>query len=813
MMPDPVPDMLTAALDAYDNGICVVRARTDGSKRPVGEWKQYQAQRPSREQVVAWFSDGHAGMGAICGAVSGDLEMFELEGRFVDEIGTGDFVERMKAAGHELLMKRLLAGIVVESPSGGRHLLYRCSDAPIDGNTKLASRPATDAELAAKPGDTVKVLIETRGEGGFVVLPPSHGTVHPSGKAWQRRLGTFASIATITAEEREAMFAVARSYDQTPQPSPPTPVAAAQRVAQPRYTGSSVGPSWYDAVVDHVATVWTMQALLEKYGWDKLYEDAHGRTLMHRPGKDDAEAVGGSINTAGRFHPFSSSTPFPNASANKQSPTYDHLDVIAWYEYAGDRDHAARTIAEATGIMKAWQRERDDELAASIGYTPPAGPQPNVDPETGETRPSVPTIDIWDERPILAHIRDAARNRMVSPWAVLGCVLARVAAFTPPSTCLPALIGGTSPLSLYIALYGSSGAGKSAPTQCAADLLPDIPAGCIGPIGLGSGEGLIEAYMELVEETDGGGKTKKVKRQIKRGALFTLDEGQALTEMGSRKGSTILPVLRTAWSGGDPGQANATVETRRTLRPNTYAVGLVSLWQDKAASILLADVDGGTPQRFVWLPTTDPEASRDRPRWPGTIAWEPPPAIAIGGVMQPYPLDVDPVIEDEILDARVMALHGTLAEDPLDAHRRLNKLKVAGVLCVLDGRTGITVDDWWLAERILGLSDDVRGWITAEAARRNADTLAAEASRAVYREAVVEKSAAERALKRAAKAAWRVVAKGAGEPVGRRLITQGVASRDRQHVTVDDAIAEAERLEWIVSVADSGWIEGEAKPA
>jgi hypothetical protein len=181
--------------------------------------------------------------------------------------------------------------------------------------------------------------------------------------------------------------------------------------------------------------------------------------------------------------------------------------------------------------------------------------------------------------------------------------------------------------------------------------------------------------------------------------------------------------------------------------------------------------------------------------------------------MQANALGLDALIEDDILDARVDAMHGTLAEGPLDAHRRLNKLKVAGVLCVLERRTTVTADDWQLAERILSLSDQVREWIIAEAKRRNADTMAAEVSRAVYREAVVEKSAAERALSRAARAAWRVVSKGGGEAVGRRHITQGINSRDRQHVTVDDAIAEAERLRWITTAADGGYVQGEARPS
>lgn len=795
-MPKPAPDMLAAALAAYDAGLCVIPARTDGSKRPLGDWAQWQERRPSRQQVTDWFKDGHPAMGAVCGAVSGDLEMFELEGRFMARFGSVEFMERAQQFGVELTLKRMLTGLVVVSPSDGRHFICRV-DGAVDGNTKLARDANSDT------------LIETRGEGGFVMLPPSHGTTHPSGRPWMARVGgDFATIVTITADERERLHALARSYDETPAPKPVQPVTGARRATHTRYSGAA-GDSWFDMVVAHLSATWTMQALLEHYGWTWCYTDRHGRELMRRPGKD--EGVSGSVNEAGRFHPFSSTTPFPSAKADKMSPTYDLLDVVAVYEHQGDRQVAAKSVADVTGIMRAWQHTRNEAAADEFRYVPEQ-PPPNVDPDTGEVKPPV-APSIWNERPILAHIRDAARNRMVSPWAVLGCILARVAAFTPPSTCLPPLIGGTSPLSIYVALHGSSGAGKSAPTQCAADLLPNVPPGCVGPIGLGSGEGLVEAYMELVEETDGAGKTKKVKRQIKQGALFTLDEGQALVEMGGRKGSTILPVLRTAWSGGDPGQSNATVETRRSLRPNSYTVGLVSLWQDKAAAMLLEDVDGGTPQRFVWLPTNDPEASRNRPTWPGSIAWEPPPAFVLGGVMQPHPMTVDPAIEDDVLDARVDSLHGKTVEDALDAHRRLNKLKVAGVLAVLDNRNDITLDDWELAERILGLSDDVRGWIMFETKRRNADALSSDAAKVVFREAVAEKSAADRALSRAAKAVWRVVAKGGGEPVGRRHVTQGINSRDRHIVTVDDAIAEAERLRWVVEVPSGGWIKGEAMPS
>ncbi len=340
-------DMLTPALDAYDNGLCIVRTHTDGTKRPDGEWKHYQQHRPTRDQIIAWFTNGHPGIGVICGAVSGDLEMLELEARYVHEHGTTAFARAMRAAGLELLLKRIVNGMLVVSPSGGRHFLYRV-DGPANGNTKLARRPSTPAELTEHPTATIQTLIETRGEGGFVVLPPSHGPVHRSGQAWTVSKGGYSSIPTISVDERDALYEVARSFDQAPPATAAQPVEPGRRAQIGRWHGQP-GESWMDAVEAHLTTTWTMRALLEHYGWVWCYTDRHGRDLMRRPGKDDG--VSGSINTSGRLHPFSTSVPF-NVGGHP-APTYNLLDVIAAYEHRGDRQAAARAIADATGIYQA----------------------------------------------------------------------------------------------------------------------------------------------------------------------------------------------------------------------------------------------------------------------------------------------------------------------------------------------------------------------------------------------------------------------------------------------------------------------------
>ena len=169
----------------------------DGSKRPSGRWKKYQTERPTEDEIRATYSNGRTGIGYVCGEVSGHLEMLELEGRAVAAGLVAELRAALAEAGLTELMRRIVNGYSETTPTGGMHLAYQCEE-PIDGNLKLAF------------SETGAVLIETRGQGGYFIAAPSHGTVHPTGKPWVLRHGGVESIATITAAERVALLEVCR---------------------------------------------------------------------------------------------------------------------------------------------------------------------------------------------------------------------------------------------------------------------------------------------------------------------------------------------------------------------------------------------------------------------------------------------------------------------------------------------------------------------------------------------------------------------------------------------------------------------------
>lgn len=77
------PTVREAAIDALGCGLCVVPPREDGSKAPEGEWKRFQADRPTLDDIHRLYgtkgTPKRSGIGLVCGPVSGGLECFEFD--------------------------------------------------------------------------------------------------------------------------------------------------------------------------------------------------------------------------------------------------------------------------------------------------------------------------------------------------------------------------------------------------------------------------------------------------------------------------------------------------------------------------------------------------------------------------------------------------------------------------------------------------------------------------------------------------------------------------------------------------------------
>lgn len=325
------PDPLTQALVAHAAGCCVLPPKQDGSKQPDAvSWTRYQRTRSTREEIERWYADGHrTGLGIVCGTVSGNLELFEFDD---PEIHT-QFLAVAEEAGLGHLVDRVATGWSDATPSGGIHWYYRLLDAK-PRTTALARRPGTDAAGRPRP----LPLIETKGEGGYVIAAPSHGSVHPSGRPYRRLAGGPTTIATITAAERDALWSLARRFDEVPKPE----------LAPTRSSRSSGDDHWLVRPGDDYNERADWEEILTPRGWQPVRQQAE-ETLWRRPDGYPG-GWGASTNYGGldRLYVWTTATPFdPDRS-------YDKFAAYTTLEHGGDFPAAARALVEAGyGVRRA----------------------------------------------------------------------------------------------------------------------------------------------------------------------------------------------------------------------------------------------------------------------------------------------------------------------------------------------------------------------------------------------------------------------------------------------------------------------------
>ncbi|MFM9594004.1 DUF927 domain-containing protein [Streptomyces scabiei] len=246
MTDSQTPDLRAAARELHDAGLCVLPVKPDGTKSPdVRTWTQYKVTRSTPEQHDGWFGDGQrTGIGIVTGAVSGNVELIEFEGLAVEEGILDKVAELANDSQLGNLWQAVTTGWADRSPSGGVHYKVVVKGRPAAPNTKLAQRlaredeytPAERQRVAEKPNAKItRTLMETRGEGGFVVIAPSHGSTHDSGQPYVRLAGGPTTMATVDPEDMEALYALCRAFDEMPAVESPK---TAPRPAPPRPDGS-----------------------------------------------------------------------------------------------------------------------------------------------------------------------------------------------------------------------------------------------------------------------------------------------------------------------------------------------------------------------------------------------------------------------------------------------------------------------------------------------------------------------------------------------------------------------------------------------
>ena len=284
-------------------GLSVIPTTAD--KRPACAWKTFTERIMSDREVEVNFRNA-GGIGIVCGKASGNLELLDFD-------DGGSAFEPWFCAIPEYLAKRL---VVEQSPSGGKHVFYRVAEGyAVPGNRKLAMK--ADGH----------VLIETRGEGGYVKCSPSAG--------YELVTGDFLHIPTISPLEEEVLIDAAKSFDESvgrgvpsaPERGTVDSISGGQRTDRP--TGLGLTP-W-----DDYNERGDFAALLEAHGWKRTKSGDNEH--WERPGKDERSTSATWNGTV--FYIFSS-----NACGFEPNKGYNKFQVYAILECGGDMKEAARRL-------------------------------------------------------------------------------------------------------------------------------------------------------------------------------------------------------------------------------------------------------------------------------------------------------------------------------------------------------------------------------------------------------------------------------------------------------------------------------------
>lgn len=323
--------------DLYaDSGLSVLPIKTDGSKSPaVSSWAEYQIGIAPLEVRDGWSGYGVAVIG---GRVSGGLEVIDID----DPSLARPFFAAVREASPSLVESLAWVATPRRDSEGqsGMHVYYRCENP--EGNQKLAMTeplPVLDEEgnqklnpVTNQPMTKPETLIETRGEGGYVLTVGCPGKCHPAGNEYTHKFGCqIFDLPVISAKDRALLFRVASSFDRS---------AGESYEHHPQEHGADTPGNQFAA-----STSW--DEILTPHGWERCGRSGdvdHWR----RPGKTKGTSATTGLksnNGSELFCVFSSNAhPFPGPTSGSNCSTHSKFDTYARLNFDGDHSACAKHL-------------------------------------------------------------------------------------------------------------------------------------------------------------------------------------------------------------------------------------------------------------------------------------------------------------------------------------------------------------------------------------------------------------------------------------------------------------------------------------
>lgn len=254
------------------------------NKHPIVEWTRYTKEFPH----LSLFNAPPEQLAVVCGQISGNLEVIDIDNKW-DK--TGDVLNELLKVGDAFDLRLC----VNKSRNNGYHLFYRCEE--ISGNQKLAK---------ISKGTSRITVIETRGEGGIIIVPPSDG--------YATIKGSMLNIPTITKKKRKILLEVAKTFNE--------------EINRPVYNYISSGNGIKDRFNALMGVDELAKNTLVRAGWQFV-----GKRGVKRPGKKEfgISATWGYTPAPYFFYVFSS-----NAYPFEEKKAYSPYQIICILDFNGN---------------------------------------------------------------------------------------------------------------------------------------------------------------------------------------------------------------------------------------------------------------------------------------------------------------------------------------------------------------------------------------------------------------------------------------------------------------------------------------------
>jgi hypothetical protein len=637
-----------------------------------------------------------------------------------------------------------------------------------------------DPAIVPNNRSKLRAGIDVRAENGQIVVAPTlHPTTHRA-YAWEPGKAPW---------QLDPQVASARLMQMVADLQAPVVLALVDE------TAASIArhPSQYGVILspaDWVHYHWDFATFLNKHGWDCL-----GGERWRRPDKYDRGASAMLKGDGlGPLNVFTTEIPEELERLGKLDSTGQCISLtlfnfIAGYEHGGDTTALSRRVLA------------DPAYIEHVGATPeraePASP-------LVEATTLYPPPEFYLQRPWMAACQQMAHAVGGSPSAHLLAYLCRWATLIPPGYSIPPINGAASSFDLLCVIAGTSGSGKTSPMSNAEDMLPVIERADLRmSLGIGSGEGIIEAFYGMEEYERDDGKKVRERRKVVAGVNFSVSEGLIFADLANRGGTTHVTRLCDAWSGAALSTANASAETFRHIERGQYRLTLMMGIQADMAHMLMTDsaASQGFVGRLLFAWAEEPRVS-PRPEQPGYLCLAVPSPIstpAMGGKPKryhptylTYPNEV--IAEIQVASDQRVGTNVAVEEH----HHDLMRCKVAGILALMEGRIDVSMDDWAISTALVDCSAAVRNHLYAHRRQAKSDASHRAAVARAETEIVIEDVKDRQAIARMAEAIRRKVA---DNPMGQNKVTRAVSSGSTRH-RFDRALDLAVANGWVRVVED-----------